>query len=147
MIVLVCLSQCQRAFAIDTAKSSPHADIRSLLNSGQANNAVAALQKILSANPQDAEAHNLLCRVHYQEQRWSDASKECQIAVQQDPNNSEFHDWLGRAYGEEAERASLLTAYGLAKKVHSEFEASVRLSPQNINGLCDLGEYSVEAPG
>jgi Flp pilus assembly protein TadD len=127
--------------------SGKDVEARSLLSQGKANIAIAVLQEALSANPQDAQAHNLLCRVYYQEERWSDAVRECQTAVQLDHNNSEYHDWLGRVYGEQAQRAAMLTAYGLAKKVHAEFVAAVQLDPHNVPALCDLGEFTVDAPG
>ncbi len=127
--------------------SSTNTSVLSLLNSGHANDAIAALQKVLSANPQDALAHNMLCRVYDQEQLWAGATRECQVAVQLQPSNSEFHLWLGRSIGQQAQRASLVTAPRLARKVHAEFQAAVQLDPHNVAALCDLGKFSVDAPG
>ena len=118
-----------------------------LLERGEADAAIAALQKILAAHPQDAMAHNLLCRSYYSEQRWPEAIDACQRAVDLQPENSEFHTWLGRSYGEAAEHASWFVALGLARKVHTEFDAAVQTAPQSVAALNDLGEYAVEAPG
>ncbi|HEX4022509.1 MAG TPA: tetratricopeptide repeat protein [Acidobacteriaceae bacterium] len=139
-------SQALRALPNTARNNGDYADIRSMLNSGQANDAITALKKILAANPQDAQANNLLCRVHFQEQLWQDAAHACEAAVQAQFDNSEFHDWLGRAYGEQAEHASMFNAYGIAKKVHSEFETAVQLDAKNTAALADLGEFTVEAP-
>lgn len=117
------------------------------LNQGHANDAIAQLQAELARDPRDAEAHNLLGRVYFQEERWKDSVAECERAVQLQPGNSNYHLWLGRAEGELAEHSNLIAAYSLAKKVHQEFEKSVRLSPTNVAALADLGEYLVEAPG
>lgn len=134
--------------ALSSAASGPDlAGARGALNSGHANDAISALQKILSSNPRNTAAHNLLCRVEYQEQRWADAAHECETAVQQQPNNSEFHNWLGRAYGAQAERASKFSAFGLAKKVHAEFQTAAKLDPHNVDALSNLAEFAVEAPG
>lgn len=118
-----------------------------LLQHGHADAAIAELQKVLAANPQDALAHDLLCRAHYSERRWPEAIEECQRAVELQPDNSEFHTWLGRSEGEAAEHASWFVALSLAHKVHTEFAAAVELTPKNVAALSDLGEYAVEAPG
>ncbi len=146
LIALACLPLCLCAAASNHPNSNT-VKIRALLNHGRADDAIAALQEKLTANPQDAEAHNLLCRVYEQEHRWPEAIRECEVAVQQQPDSSEFHLWLGRNEGEEAEHASLFAAFNLARKVHAEFETAVRLDPGNTAALSDLGEYETEAPG
>jgi tetratricopeptide (TPR) repeat protein len=75
------------------------------LQQGRADEAINMLQAQMSG-PNAAEAHNLLCRVYLQEQKWSPAVQECGQAVQLDPKNSNYHMWLGRALGEKAERAN-----------------------------------------
>ncbi len=104
------------------------------------------LNSSLAANSGDAEAHNLLCRVYYQEERWDDAIHECQAAVWLMPLDSGYYLWLGRAYGEKANSINSIEAYGLAKKVREEFERAVQLNSRNADALCDLGEYYTAAP-
>ena len=120
--------------------------IRQDLNNGHANDAIALLQRQLSTNSGNAADHDLLCRVYIQEERWTDAEQECNRAVELEPNNSTYHQWLGRAYGDAAAHASLASAYSLAKKVHAEFETAVRLDPTNESALSDLGEYLIDVP-
>jgi tetratricopeptide (TPR) repeat protein len=120
--------------------------IRSDLNFGRADQALERLDTVLAQDTSDAEAYHLRCRVLYQEQRWDDAIASCQRAVQLDAGNSEYHLWLGRAYGEKADRVSFLQAYKLAHQVRSEFESAARLDPQNVDALSDLGEFDVDAP-
>jgi tetratricopeptide (TPR) repeat protein len=128
--------------------SSPeiYQSIHQDLNDGRADDAISLLQKQLSENSANAPAHHLLCRVYLQEERWPDAEKECSQAVDLDPNNSAYHQWLGRAYGGAAAHASFASAYKLAKKVHAEFETAVRLDPKNVSALSDLGEYLIDVP-
>ncbi|HVT97153.1 MAG TPA: tetratricopeptide repeat protein [Acidobacteriaceae bacterium] len=116
------------------------------LDLGHANSALQSLNATLAANPNDAEAHNLRCRVYYQEQDWDKAAPDCEDAVRLAPDESSFHLWLGRAYGHKAEHASLMSSYQLARKVHTEFEQAVRLDPRNAAALADLGEFDVMAP-
>jgi cytochrome c-type biogenesis protein CcmH/NrfG len=131
-----------------TPASSPEIDqsIRQYLKNGHANDAITLLRQQLSKNSDNAADHGLLCRVYIQEERWADSEQECNRAVELEPNNSAYHQWLGRAYGGAAAHASLTSAYSLAKKVHAEFETAVRLDPRNVSALSDLGEYLVDVP-
>ena len=120
--------------------------IRQDLKNGHANDAIALLQQDLAKNSANAADHDLLCRVYIQEEQWTQAEQECNRAVELEPNNSRYHQWLGRAYGDAAAHASLTSAYSLAKKVHAEFETAVRLDPTNQSALSDLGEYLIDVP-
>src|SRR2546423_10889620 len=121
-------------------------DAYTLLTEGQANRAIAALNQQVTANPHDAQAHNLLCRVFYQEERWDGAVSECERAVALDSTNSSYQLWLGRAYGQKADHSSFVTAAALAPKVRVAFEKAVQLDPQNVEARCDLSELYIEAP-
>lgn len=120
---------------------------RTALNRGQADEALRLLNAALQENASDAEALNLRCQVLFAEQRWDDAISACERSVQIDPATSSYHMWLGRAYGEKADRVKFVTAYKMAKRIHEEFETAARLDPHNGEALSDLGEYYVEAPG
>ena len=56
--------------------------VRADLTMGRADDAISHLRSSLTANPEDAEAHNLLCRVYFQEEQWDDAIGECETAVE-----------------------------------------------------------------
>lgn len=113
---------------------------------GQADDALRTVSESLRTNSSDAAAWNLQCRIYLAQNQWQDAISSCQRAVQLAPRNSEYHRWLGHAYGEKASRAKLLTAYQTAKLVHAEFESAVALDGQNRAALSDLGEYYIRAP-
>jgi tetratricopeptide (TPR) repeat protein len=117
-----------------------------LFAAGHADEAIAALQSQLRAAPRDAEAHALLLRVYYAIQRWDDAIAEGQQMVALDPNNSNYHLWLGRAYGEKAERSPWFQALFLARKTRAEFERAVALNSSNVDARSDLAEFYIEAP-
>ena len=128
--------------------SSVAADpVRSALNQGRADEALQALDTTLAQDASDAEAHNLRCRVYYQEEQWNRAIADCEAAVRLDPSSSNYHLWLGRAYGQKAEHVPRVVAFRLARKVSAEFQRAARLDPNNTDALADLGEYDVEAPG
>jgi cytochrome c-type biogenesis protein CcmH/NrfG len=118
-----------------------------LLAQGRVDDAISSLQSKLSSAPDDADSYNLLCRAYFVLENWDAAVKSCQKAVSLQPSNSDFHLWLGRAYGEKASHASFLSAAGLAKRVRNEFETAVRLNPGNLEARADLAQFYVEAPG
>jgi tetratricopeptide (TPR) repeat protein len=114
---------------------------------GRADEALQVLDATLTREPGSAEAHNLRCRVYYQEEQWDSAIADCEAAVRLAPDDSNFHLWLGRACGQKAAHVSKLSAYKLARKVDAEFRKAVELDPQNAAALADLGEFDVRAPG
>jgi tetratricopeptide (TPR) repeat protein len=116
------------------------------LQQGRADHALELLQPVTAASSQDAEGEQLFCRLALQLERWDDAIAACQRAVALEGNSSNNHLWYGRALGEKADRVSFLKAYGLGKRVKTEFETAVALDPRNAEALSDLGEYYTEAP-
>jgi tetratricopeptide (TPR) repeat protein len=131
-LVVCAQAACQSLSQLNTA-----------LQAGEADKTLSLLHSL----PQNAEWHNLDCRVQLNLEHWDAAASECQKAVDQDEQNSNYHMWLGRALGEKASRASFLSAYSLAKRVRNEFETAVRLDPANAAALADLGEFYYSAPG
>lgn len=117
------------------------------LQSGEADKALGLLKSAPPSGPGSAQAHNLICRVRLNLEQWDAAANECEQAVGLDGSNSDDHLWLGRALGEKADRASFITAFGLAKRTRAEFEAAVRLDPRNAEALVSLGEFYRQAPG
>lgn len=120
---------------------------KELLASGQVDEAMRVLQKQISDSSTDAQSHNLLCRAYYMIAEWDRGIASCERARDLDPQNSLYHLWLGRIYGEKADRAGFLAGAGLAKKVRSSFERAVELDPSNWEARTDLAEFYFEAPG
>jgi len=120
---------------------------RDMLTAGRVDDAIAELNGRLTAAPTDAESSNLLCRAYYTLEEWDRAESSCRKAVALDPANSRFHLWLGRVYGEKADRQNFLAAAGLASKVRGEFERAVQLNPKDMDARLDLAEFYIDAPG
>jgi tetratricopeptide (TPR) repeat protein len=117
-----------------------------LLQQGRVDEATANLREILAAQPGDAQAHQLLCRIYYAQDMADKAIHECELAATDAPTSSDNQMWLGRAYGFKASHANPLSALSLAVKVRIAFERAVQLDPENIHALNDLGEFYVAAP-
>jgi len=120
---------------------------KDMLVAGRVDEAIAQLNGRLSSAAADADSTNLLCRAYFALDDWDRAESSCKKAVALDPDNSRFHLWLGRVYGEKADRANVLAAAILAGKVRGEFERAVQLNPQDIDARLDLAEFYIEAPG
>jgi Flp pilus assembly protein TadD len=118
---------------------------RDLLDAGRVDDAIETLNQRIAANPRDAEAIHLLCRAYFQYEDWDRAEGRCKRAVELEPNNSGFHRWLGRVYGEKAGRATL--PIGLALKTRDEFQRAAQLDPTDATASEDVAEYYLEAPG
>src|ERR1700678_1539005 len=99
---------------------------KDMLAAGRVDEAITELNGRLLSAATDAESANLLCRAYFALEQWSRAEASCKKAVLLDPDNSRFHLWLGRVYGEKADRANFMAAAGLAGKVREEFERAVQ---------------------
>lgn len=133
--------------ALLLAVSAAGATARELLSEGHVDELVAAMNARLNANPQDAEAANLLGRAYYQAERWDEAIAAHERAVSLAGNNSDYQMWLGRAYGEKADASSFVSALDFARKFRSTMERAVELNPNNAAARSDLAEFYVQAPG
>lgn len=118
-----------------------------MLAAGRVDEAIATLNTRLSSAPTDAESANLLCRSYFAMEDWDRAESACKKAVSLDANNGRYHLWLGRVYGEKADRAGFLGAASLVGKVRDEFQRAVQLDPQEVDTRLDLAEFYIEAPG
>jgi len=118
---------------------------KDMLAAGRVDEAIDALNGRVAANPRDAEAIHELCRAYFQYEDWDRAESRCKRAIELQPNNSGFHRWLGRVYGQKAERATL--PIGLALKTRDEFHRAAALDPTDTNAGIDVAEYYLEAPG
>src|ERR1700675_3895366 len=137
LVFLLLIAFSLTASAADSAKD--------MLAAGRIDDAIAELTAHLSSAPADAESSNLLCRAYFALGDWDRAESFCRKAVSLQPDNSRFHLWLGRVYGEKADRANFLAAAGLAGKVRGEFERAVQLNPQDVDARLALAEVYLSA--
>jgi hypothetical protein len=119
------------------------------LMDGRVDDATNLLHSTLAANPTDATAHQLLCRVFYAQDDADGAIQQCELAAAaaaEDSQASNDQVWLGRAYGMKARHAGPIAGFSLARKVQACFARAVELNQGNVAALNDLGEYYVAAP-
>lgn len=82
----------------------------------------------------------------YQSGNYESAINEFEKAVELVPDNSVYHHWLGKSYGQLARQSGLLKAYDLSRKTKTQLELAVELDNNNIEAMADLMEYYEQAP-
>ncbi len=109
--------------------------------------AIQTLQAAAANDPQNGDVQLLLAKSYLELQQHDPAIKSAERAVAIDAQNSIYHEWLGRAYGEKAGHATWFSAISLAKKTRKEFETAVQLNTRNYSARQALIEFDCSAPG
>lgn len=109
--------------------------------------AIQMLQAESAKEPTNGDIQLLLAKSYLELQEHDAAIRSAEKAVSLDPQSSIYHEWLGRAYGEKADRAGWFSAISLAKKTHKEFETAVDLDAKNFSARQALIEFDCSAPG
>jgi tetratricopeptide (TPR) repeat protein len=134
-------------WALIALTSARAISVQDMLAAGRADDAIATLREQTARAPKDAESFNFLCRAYFMVDEWDRSIEACERARDLDPQKSLYHLWLGRAYGEKADRVGFLSAAGLAKKVRTSFERAVELDPRSWEARSDLAQFYLDAPG
>ena len=109
--------------------------------------AILALQAVAAKDPQNGDVHLLLAKSYLEMEQLDAAIKNAERAVTIDPQSSKYHEWLGRAYGEKADKVGWPPSkISLAKKTGKEFEAAVQLDAKNFSAQQALIEFYCSAP-
>ena len=118
-----------------------------LFEAGKYKEAKTVFEPAFKANTRDAAAAFYLGRIAMEERKTDRAADYFEAATKLDPKNSHYFLWLGRAYGREAQQASVLRQPGLAKRTRAAWERAIELDPENLDARSDLIQYYVQAPG
>ena len=109
--------------------------------------AIEVLEEVSAKEPKNGDIQLLLAKSYLELQQHDAAIRSAEKAVALDPQNSVFHEWLGRAYGDKADRAGWFSAISLAKKTRKEFQMAVDLDDRNFSARQALVEFDCSAPG
>jgi tetratricopeptide (TPR) repeat protein len=124
---------------LDTAKQA--------FEQGEYAKAIELLKADESKDPQNGDVQLLLTKSYLALNQYDAAVSSGEKAVAINPKNSEYHQWLGEAYGAKADHVSMFSAYPLARKTQKAFETAVQLDEKNFDAAQDLVEYDCTAPG
>ena len=106
---------------------------------------VAATGLCAAPDPAAEEAYRR-GRSLYAEERYEAAQQAFEKALSLAPSASLYAQWLGRAYGLEAQHANLLSRPGYATRSRDALEKAVALNPDNVGARSDLAAYYHAAP-
>ncbi len=104
----------------------------------------AVLQPVGS---REAPAAYLLGRIALEQNDAPKAVDWLEKAVAMNPRSSVYYDWLGKAYGTQAQKASKLKQPFLANKTKAAWEKAIALDPDNLEAKSDMIQYYLQAPG
>src|ERR1035437_5674482 len=82
--------------------------------------AVKVLQDAVTKNPRNGEVLFLLAKSHFELREFDAAIANAERAIAVAPENSVYHEWLGRSFGEKASKSSWFSALSLARKAQQE---------------------------
>jgi len=104
-------------------------------------------ETILDDNDDIAEAHRYLAKCLFNIGELDDAIEHGEKAVELDDKNSEYHFELGMMYAEDARDASIFRAPFIAGDIKEQFERTVELDPEHLQGRIGLAQFYLQAPG
>jgi tetratricopeptide (TPR) repeat protein len=131
--------------AVDSAPKTLGAP-EALIDAGHWKRARAAVEQRYQASPNDAQAAYLLSRVKLAFGDLDSALKLAEKAVELDGAKAAYHFQLAVVCGETAERASLFSKAGWARRFKSEAEKAASLDPHDLDARFALLEYDLQAP-
>jgi tetratricopeptide (TPR) repeat protein len=105
------------------------------------------LLEVAEQQPENPEVNFLLCKVYLFLNDHDNSIEYGKKAVKLNDSESNYHLWLGRAHGTQAQKGSKLKAIFRAKRAKEEFEKAVELDSTNLTARLDLMQYYVTAPG
>lgn len=117
---------------------------KALMDARKYNDAKAVLEPV---GQRDAVAALYLGQIALEQNDPKKGVDWLEQSVAMDPRSSVAYDWLGRAYGEQAQHASKLKLPFLAGKTRGAWEKAIALDPNNLDARQDMILYYMQAPG
>jgi len=102
---------------------------------------------LLPYGERDASAAYYLGRIELEGNDADKAVEWFERAVRMNPKSSLYYDWLGRAYGTQAQHANRFRLPFLARKTKNAWETALALDPDNLDVRDDLIIFYTRVPG
>ena len=103
-------------------------------------------ETILEENNDIAEAHYYLGKCFFRLGDLDEAIAQGEKAVELDEENAEYHFELGMMYSEDARDASIFTAPFVAGNIKEQFQRTIELDPNHLQGRIGLAQFYLQAP-
>ena len=102
---------------------------------------------LLPHGERDADAAFYLGRIELEGNDADKAADWFERAIRMNPKSSVYYDWLGRAYGTQAQHANRFRQPFLARKTKNAWETALALDPDNLDVRDDLIIFYTRVPG
>lgn len=120
---------------------------KNLLQNNKLSEAKSTLEKLISKDKNNAEAHFYLGRTLLRQKDYEEASDEFEEAIEINYNNADYHFWFAQAMGADAVNSSIFTKMKLAPRIKDEYMKSVQINPAHVQGRIGLIGFYRMAPG
>jgi tetratricopeptide (TPR) repeat protein len=132
---------------ISICQSSQISRIKILFEDRNFAEAKSILLSIKEGSTDYAESLYYSGRIAVEEKNYDLSVEKFEQAISVNPNNVEYHNWLGVMYGVVAMNSGTLKQAYLAPKIKNEFEKAAALEPNNLPTQWGLVTYYTKAPG
>lgn len=117
-----------------------------LFEAGRLAEARTFFETFAAGNPKSAAAAFYLGQISLALKEPEKAVGWLEKAAVLDPDNSDLHRWLARAYGVAAGQANEVARVRYARDAKAELDKAVRLDPNNLRAREDLAEFYIRSP-
>jgi tetratricopeptide (TPR) repeat protein len=114
--------------------------------SGKSADAQKAFEALAATDPKDPDVNYFLGQLANRRDDPAKALAYFETAVAAEPTAGRHHHGLGDAYGRSAQKAGMLSKFGLAKKCLAAYERAVALEPNIVDFRFSLFEFYRQAP-
>ncbi len=123
------------------------ASLDALAEAGHWKRLRAILEPRLKTNPNDAQANYLFSNLRDLYDDLDGMLSYAEKAAALDPKRADYRCQVAEAYGEKANKASIFSRFGLARRFKKEAEAANALDSKSIGCRWALMEFHMRAPG
>ena len=118
-----------------------------LFNQEKFDTAKVVFETILEEKDDIAEAHYYLAKSLFRLGDLDEAIAHGEKAVELDDENAEYRYDLGMMYAEDARDASIFRAPFIAGNIKEQFQRTIELDPDHLQGRIGLAQFYLQAPG
>ena len=141
LLLAVCL------IGTNFCRATPATDAEELYRAKRYPEARAAFERVVAAEPANADAAYYLGQLALMRDDPDEAAKWLEQAAVLTPGSARNFCALGDAYGLQAQKAGLFSKLGLAQKSAAAYEKAVALDPEDMEARYSLFTFCRQAPG